>query len=223
MAGPDIYPVQVGCLNGDFTAAYCASQQGVLNRAWVSGQISPTTGAAVTAAGCPQTVNSPSICPNTQDAYNILASDPLAYNPGGTPYPLLSSTPLPTTTSDGRYTQFYYPPNPVYYAPGMAESYNVTQMDTQTDSNGGSTSLNEKISVSMNTNASFLGLLKSSLTMSLSDTMNWTKTWLKSLSKTQTEQNAFTIQGSNPPNYVPGEFLVYQDNTFGTFMFYPSN
>jgi hypothetical protein len=228
LAGPDVYPVQVGCLNGDFTVAYCATQQGVLNRAWVLNEtypeMSPTTSATTTASGCsPQTTDSPSICPNTQDAYNILAADPLAYNPGATPYTLLDSSPLPTTTSDGRYTQFAYPPNPVDYEPGQSLGYNVTQMDTQTESNGGSSQVNEKISVSEKISGGFFDLFKSSITFTQSDTMIWTSTWLNSLTTTQTVQDAFTIKGSNPPNYVPGEFIAYQDNQLGTFMFYPSN
>jgi hypothetical protein len=186
--------------------------------------MSPTTSATTTASGCsPQTTDSPSICPNTQDAYNILAADPLAYNPGATPYTLLDSSPLPTTTSDGRYTQFAYPPNPVDYEPGQSLGYNVTQMDTQTESNGGSSQVNEKISVSEKISGGFFDLFKSSITFTQSDTMIWTSTWLNSLTTTQTVQDAFTIKGSNPPNYVPGEFIAYQDNQLGTFMFYPSN
>jgi hypothetical protein len=223
LAGPDVYPIQVGCLNGDFTVAYCSTQQGVLNRAWVTSEMSPSTGAAGTAAGCPETAQSPSICPKTQDAYNILHSDLLAYNPGDSVYTLLNGTPLPSTTSDGRFTQFAYPPNPVDYEPGQTEGYTLTQMNTQTESNGGSSQVNEKISVSEKISAGFLGLVKSSITFTESDTMNWTNTWLNSLTTTQTVQDAFTIKGSNPPNYVPGEFIVYQDNQLGTFMFYPSN
>jgi len=223
LAGPDVYPIQVGCLNGDFTVAYCATQQGVLNRSWVAGEMSPTSESGVTAAGCPETTVSPSICPNTQDAYNILAADPLAYNPGSSAYTLLNLNPLPSTTSDGRFTQFGYPPNPVDYEPGQTEGYTLTQMDTQTQSNGGSTQVNEKITVSEKVAVGFLGLVQSSITFTQSDTMNWTNTWLNSLTTTQTVQDAFSIKGSNPPNYVPGEFIVYQDNTYGTFMFYPSN
>jgi hypothetical protein len=224
LAGPDVYPIQVGCLNGHFTTAFCSTQQGVLNRAWVTGEKAPQTGAAVTAAGCsPQTSNSPSICPNTQDAYNILAADPLAYNPGGKTYTLLNSSPLPTTTSDGRFTQYPYPPNPVDYEAGQTEQYTATQMDTQTQSSGGSTQLKEAISVSEEVQTGFLNLFNSSTTYTESETITQTNTWLNSLTTTTTITDAFKISGSNPPNYVPGEFIVYQDNQMGTFMFYPSN
>jgi len=212
--GPDVYPIEVGCLNGDFTAAYCATQQGVLNRAWATGlYASPTTNAIV----------SPAVLPNTQDAYNLLNADPLAYNPGGSTYTLLNSSPLPITTSDGRYTQYLYPPNPVIYEPGETEAYTVTQQNTQTDSQGGSTKLEEKISVSVKASSGFLNLWDASTTYTASDTISYTNTWLTSLTTTQTVADAFTVAGSNPPNYVPGEFIVYQDNQMGTFMFYPSN
>jgi hypothetical protein len=226
MAGPDVYPIQVGCLNGDFPASWCSTQQGVLNRAWVASEtyplMSPTTRATTTAAGCPQTSESPSICPKTQDAYNILASDPLAYNPGGSAYTLLNSSPLPSTTSDGRFTQYGYPPNPVDYEPGQTEAYTLTQMDTQTESSGGSSEYREAISVSEKVSEGFLGLFNASVTYTFSDTMTWTASWLNTLTTTQTVADAFTIKGSNPPNYVPGEFIVYQDNIFGTYMFYPN-
>jgi hypothetical protein len=229
-AGPDVASIEVGCLNGHFTVSYCATQQGVLNRAWVVSepiqQMSPVTQVAVTAAGCaPQTAESPSICPNTQDAYNILAADPLAYNPGGTPYTLFNSQPLPITTSDGRFTQISgaNDPNPVQYEPGETETYNVTQMNTQMQSNGGSLKLEEKITISAKVNSGFFNIFNESTTYTNTDDFTQTSTWLNSLTTTQTVMDAFTIKGSTPPNYVPGEFIAYQDNLYGTFVLVPSN
>ena len=221
--GPDIYPVQVGCLNGDFSAAYCATQQAVLNRQWVSAKVSPSNQAPLGAYGCsPQSANSPSICPLTQDAYNILAADPLAYNPGGTPYTLLNSSPLPYTTSDGRFTQLPYPPNPLVYEPGVTQTYTVTQTDTQTQASGGSTQLKESISVSQNVSQGFLGIFNSVAITTVTNSVTQTNTWLTTLSSSSTLTDELQITGSAPPNYVPGEFIGYQDNQFGTFMFYPN-
>ncbi len=220
-AGPDIYPVQAGCLNGDFSDSYCATQQGVLNRSWVQGRMSPTTGASVTAAGCPNGTQSPSICPNTEDAYNILSADPLASNPGGSAYTLFNSSPLPVTTSDGRFTQYPFPPNPVFYESGQTLGYTVTQMNTQQQSQGGSSQVKVTVSVSEQAETGFLSLFSEKTTWTESDTVSTTNTWLTTLNQQQTVQNAFSISGSNPPNYVDGEFIVYQDNQYGTFLCVP--
>ena len=230
LAEPDVASIQVGCLNGHFTTTWCATQQGVLNRSWVTTepvkQMSPTSSAVVTAAGCaPQTAESPSICPNTQDAYHILASDPLAYNPGGTTYTLFNSQPLPSTTSDGRFTQLSGTnnPNPVQYVPGGTEMYNVTQMNTQVQTNGGQQKYEEKITISATVSSGFFNIFNKTTTYTNTDDFTQTTTWLNTLTTTQTVANAFTIKGSSPPNYVPGEFVAYQDNLYGTFLLVPSN
>jgi hypothetical protein len=242
MAGPDVESIPVGCLNGDFSTTYCAQAQSVLNRSWVTTesveQMSPTTSAIVTASGCsPQTAESPSICPNTQDAYNILASDPLAYNPGGSTYTLFDSQPLPVTTSDGRYTQLSgtNDPNPVQFEPGQTETYNATQMNTQVESNGGSQKYEEKITISAKVSAGFLNIFNDTTTYTNTDDFTQTTTWLNSLTTTQSVADAFTIKASNPPNYVefpglypdgetaPGDFTAYQDNLYGTFVLVPAN
>lgn len=220
--GPDVYPVQVGCLNGDFTTSYCATQQGVLNRAWVADEMSPTSQTAVTAPGCPNGADSPSICPNTQDAYDILMADPLAYNPGGSTYTLFNYQPLPSTTSDGRYTQYPYPPNPLFYEPGQTLSYTVTQMNSQQQSQGGSNQVKVMVKVSEQVDTGFLSLFGQKTTWTETDTVTQENSWLTTLSTQQTVSDALSITGSNPPNYVPGEFILYQDNFYGTFLCYPS-
>jgi hypothetical protein len=232
---PDVEAIPVGCLNGDFTTTYCAGTQNSLNRAWVLNepvqQMSPTTSALVTAAGCsPQTTESPSICPNTQDAYNILKADPLAYNPAGTAYTWFDSDPLPSTTPDGRYTQITgnNDPNPVQYVPGQTETYTLTQMNTQSQSTGGSQKTEEKITISAKVSSGFFNIFNETTTYTNTDDFTQTNTWLNTLSTTQTVADAFKIEASNPPNYLdggaaPGYFTAYQDNLYGTWVIVPSN
>lgn len=213
--GVDIYPVQVGCLNGDFSAANCTTEQSVLNRSWVTNEISPTTGQS----------ESPAILPNTQDAYDILSADPLAFNPGGSAYPPIDTS--QTTTPDGRFTQLCWGgtntcPNAVVYEPDLQKGpYTITQMNTQQQSHGGSTEIKSKTEVSVSASVGFLGLFNKATTWILADTVTQKNSWLDSLSQQQTIVNAFTVNGSDPPDYVAGQFVVYQDNQFGTFMFYP--
>lgn len=239
--GYDVASIPVGCLNGDFlTGAFatdhphwCDQAQSDLNRGWVVNepyqQVSPTTSTAVTAAGCaPQTTESPSICPMTQEAYNILGADPLAYIPGGSGYSGFSVSPLPDTTADGRFTLISGAnnPNPVQYQPGQTQTYNATQMNTYSQSNGGSHSFDQKVTVSATSSSTFLSIFNSSKTFSSGDEMTQTNTWLNTLTTTQTDSNAFSITASTAPNYLdgmyaPGEFLAYQDNLYGTFLIYP--
>jgi hypothetical protein len=222
--GPDIVEVQVGCLNGHFTAAHCSSQQTNLNRSWVSDQMSPTSGTHVTAPGCsPQTAESPSICPNTQDAYEILSADPLAYNPGGSAYTLLNSIPLPDTTADGRFTILPFEPNPARYTQDGHYQYTITQMNTKQQTQGGSTDIKSKTQVSVHADLTFLSIFGVNFTYTQSDTVDQKNTWLTTLSEQQTVQNAIQLNGSNTQNYVPEEFILYQDNLYGTFLAYPKN
>lgn len=212
-AGVNVFPVHVGCLNGDFSSQFCQPEWTVLQRSWVQNQVSPTTGSTV----------SPAILPNSQDAYDILSADPLAYIPGGSPYTLLNS--FPATTSDGRFTQMCWSgttcPNPVVYEPNYSQGFTVAQMNTTQETDQTSTEIKVGVSVSKQASVNFMDIFGQKTTWTVSDTVSQKNTVLKSLTTTQTIQNAFTINGSNPPNYVSAEFVVYQDNQFGTFVFYP--
>jgi hypothetical protein len=222
--GPDVLQVQVGCLNGHFTADHCSSQQTNLNRAWVTDQKSPTSGTAITAWGCsPQTAESPSICPNTQDAYEVLKSDPLAYNPGGSTYTLLDSVPLPLNTPDGRFTQSAFPPNPASYVAGQHYQHDVVQKNTRQQTQNNSTEIKSKVERSAKASIGFLTIFSLSATYTETDTVDQKNSWLSSLSQENTVTNAVSLNGSIGTNYVPADFVLYQDNFFGTFLCYPKN
>jgi len=242
MAEPDIYPVQVGCLNGHIAANLCTQEQGVMNRGWVVGEKSPTSGDSVAAPGCPNasSPNSPSICPNTQDAFNILAADPFASYSGAPVYaglngyipfpPYTYVGPLPTETADGRFTQLNYvpttpsnPANPIAYEPGYTPTDTLVQMNTEASSNNVSDELMEKTVVSVNASVKFLGVFTQSINFTYTDTMTSTNTWLNSLTTSQTITDGLKIVGPSAQSYTLGEIMVFQDNTYGTFMFVPWN
>jgi hypothetical protein len=70
------------------------------------------------------------------------------------------------------------------------------------------------------------GIFGSKLTLDLktTNTLTWMNTWLNTLTVTQTNTNALSVtepSGCNPPYAGPGQFIVFQDNMYGTFMFYP--
>ena len=224
---PDVYPVLVGWLNGHFgsnssiNTVLARSWQSTANGyVWASGQGPGLTGIGNPTAGT--------------DVASILASDPLT----SSSYSLLDS--FPSTTSDGRFTimEGSQTPNPIPYEQaglgnggGINTMYSVTQTDTQSVAKGNSSSTKQAFSVQQAFGeATWLANLKIILTES--DTLTWTNTWLNTLTTTTTLQDSLSVTGPpcpattapcNPEYTGPGQFLIYQDNQFGTFLFYPSN
>ena len=225
---PDVYPVLVGWLNGDFGSN--PSINAILARGWQStanGYLWPAgEGPGLTGIGNPVAGT---------DVANILAADPLT----NSSYTLPSTG--PSTTSDGRFTlmEGSNTPNPIPYEQsgpgnggGITTSYNTTQTNAQSVSQGTSNSTKQVFSVQEVFGGSvWVGSL--TLTLKESDTLTWTNSTLSTLNTTTTLANALSITGPGcpaappgpcTPEYAgPGKFLVYQDNQFGTFMFYPSN
>jgi hypothetical protein len=233
---PDIYPVSVGYLNGDFGDD--PSIDAVLARSWASsanGYIWPSgQGPGLT----------------TDDYSAILVADPFAgctYNNNAIAWNSCSYASSefpglpPSTTSDGRFTLVTLPndPNPIPYVQadpgngsGITAQYSVNQTNTQSVAQGTSSSTKQEFSVEEVFGvSSWWDSLKYTLTQS--DTLTWTNSWLNTLTTTTTLQQALSVTGppcpANPPGpcspeYAgPGQFLVYQDNQYGTFMFYPTN
>jgi hypothetical protein len=200
--GPDIYAVQVGCLNGDFS---CPSADTILARSWATDVTWPTgQGPGLTSA----------------DMAIILLSDP----PASSSYTLLNS--LPSTTSDGRFTQGAYPPNPINYSAGELNTmFSLSQTDTQSVATGGAYQVKQSFGLSEKLSGSFLGIWGASTTYTETNTLIWNYSWLNTLTTTTTETDALSVTGppDTPPYSGPGEFIYYQDNLFGTFLFYPSN
>jgi len=228
ISGPDVVQVQVGCLNGHIT---CPSTLGWLNN--VEG-----TGSYVSSGLLARTWQAPSngyswpageVAGLTfSDVCQILSFDPLAEMPGECPtqndYTLLSS--FPSTTSDGRFTKIAYPPNPISYPVGGANTqYTLTQTNSLSESEGNSTTIKQAFSVSESFGVNFLGVFKSTATLKQSDTLTWNYSTLSALSTSSSLANALSITGppDTPAYDGPVEFLAYQDNTFGTFVFVPVN
>jgi hypothetical protein len=228
ISGPDIIEVQVGCLNGHIscpstlgwlndvegTGSYVNS--GLLARAWQA----PSNGYSWPAGEVAGLTFS--------DICQILSFDPLAETPSECPiqndYTLLSS--LPSTTSDGRYTKIGYPPNPINYPVGGATTpYTLTQTNSLSESEGNSTTIKQAFSLSEELEVSFLGIFSADTTLKESDTLTWSYSTLSALSTSSILMNALSVTGppDTPAYSGPVEFLAYQDNTFGTFVFVPLN
>jgi hypothetical protein len=215
---PDVYPVLVGWLNGHFGSS--ASINKILARGWVS----PTM---IWPAG-----QGPGL--TSTDIANIIAADPLT----GT-YTLLDS--FPSTTSDGRFTIMpgTNSPNPIPYTQagpgnggGLTAIYSTTQTNTESVAQGTSHTFKQAFGMQevFSGKVFDIGL---TTTLNQTDTLTWTHSWLNTLTTTTTLQDALSVTGPScpapPPGpcspvYAgPGQFLLYQDNQFGTFLFYPAN
>jgi hypothetical protein len=215
--GMDIFGVQVGWLNGHFGVN--PSIQKVLARGWVTanepGMVWPAgEGPGLTSA----------------DIANILAADPFTSGTYNLP------SPLPSTSADGRFTQIPFPPNPINYTQagpgnggGTTTGYNVEYTNTSIVGKGSSHTFTQAFGLE----AKFSGgtwFAKFSLDLKQMDTLTWKHTWQNTLTTTTTLMQALSITGPGCPQTAPpcvpayagpGEFIVYLDNLYGTFMFYP--
>jgi hypothetical protein len=209
LPGMDIVGIDVGWLNGDFGSS--SSINTILARGWV-------------------TKNEHIVWPSGQgpgltstDIANVLKADVFV---AGYTLP----TPLPTTSADGRFTQIPYPPNPITYEQlGPTTTYNLVNTDTQTLSKGTSTGYKQSYGTEL-TLAGSAWLAGFTVDIKTSNTSTWNSTWQSTLTTTQTLTDALSITGPpctttpcNPIYTGPGEFIVFQDNQYGTFMFYPGN
>jgi hypothetical protein len=215
---PYVYPVLVGWLNGHFGNS--PSINAILARSWV-------TPGMVWAAG-----QGPGI--TSTDIANIIAADPLT----GT-YTLLDS--FPSTTSDGRFTIMpgTNSPNPIAYTQagpgnggGLTTTYSTTQTDTKSVAQGTSHTFKQAFGMQEVFSGKVFGIGLTT-TLNQTDTLTWTHSWLNTLTTTTTLEDALSVTGPNCPAPPPGpcspvyagpvQFLLYQDNQFGTFLFYPAN
>jgi hypothetical protein len=219
--GPDVFPVQVGCLNGHFscpselTWAYGAPitgsyvSYGTLARAWVSGQTWPN--------GEMPNLTFSDIC-------QILTDDPLAESPVDCPNTRYTGfAGNPETTPDGRYTIDPSPPNPIPYTDGsLATSYDLQQINTQAVANGSKNIIKQAFGLEESFGGHIFGIGVTTV-LNESDTLTWTNSRLETITTTTTLNDALIVTG--PPDGSgysgPTQFIAYQDNLFGTFVFVP--
>jgi len=207
MPDMDVYPVYVGYLNGHFTIP--SDVVTVLARTWATGQ---TWGAG----------EGPGL--TAQDFATILAADPFS-NPNYT----VSVPAGSLTSSDGRFTVTstqnvsYVPPPPG--GNPITQNYIATYSTTDTTGQGSKHTLQVAWSLDQSISAGFGPHFIASLTASAqySRTQTWTQQWSTTRTNTTSQSASLSVTGpAASDNYTgPTEFVVYQDNIYGTFMFYP--
>jgi len=227
--GPDVVPVLVGCLNGHFS---CPSTLTWLGNAEtsssyvVSGQLARSWQSASSGYTWPSGEEAGL---SFNDICQILSFDPLAQTPSGCPTPnnYTELNGIPDITADGRYSLAPYPPNDIAYAVGgINQMYNVVQTNTQSASTGNSTQTKTAFSLSDQVSVGFTSDLSATLIDSTTQTLISNYSSLNTITSTTTLTDALSVTGppaSTPPYTGPVEFVAYQDNTFGTYVFVPVN
>jgi hypothetical protein len=207
----EVYPVYVGWLNGDI--AMTADQLKPLQRAWAAVETWPSgQGPALTST----------------DYLAIVQADPYWQC---TPRP----TACPTTVDGTRYTQtlnqnLVYLQAPVGGQP-ITQNYTESYTQISTQGQGASYSYSQTFAWETSFGFSKFGLTFGS-TLSQSNELKWADEWNRALTKTNTQTATASITG--PPCVVLGvtcnpvytkstEFDLYEDNLYGTFMFFPLN
>lgn len=202
----DVIGVPVGCLNGHFSnsAAWSATCQdissGPLARSWAQNNVDGS-GPGLTSA----------------DLGNILAADPFS-NPGYT-MTLVSGS---NTTTDGRFTACNNPQcsTTIDFEPDITTSYSQGYSVTASTSQA----VNYAYSQTFALESQFQGTAFANnfdADLKTAETLTSGSQFNQSTNNSQGQIASFTIVGPSAGYTGPLQFVVYQDNLYGTFMFSP--
>jgi hypothetical protein len=227
---PDIVPIELGYLNGDF-GPIPPDIQTSINRSWAASQtFRPGDGPALTAA----------------DLAQIAAADPFSVSTYGTSY--IGSSPPSPQTADSRFTlsacssngssdpSFNY----IQAAPSQGaavDTCTLTYSNLSTTSQDITNSYSQTFSVDESISATFYAAISNDLKTAY--TLTWTTEAQSSITNTTSSTAMLSVQGPPCNNTSAGvgpcvpvydsaggqpvQFEVYQDNLYGTFMFAPIN
>lgn len=236
----DVLGVQLGCLNGDFYQQYTAGTNtnwntclDVFNNNNANGQNNgfwrgwaldnaddtpPYLTPLVANASAPY-----DFCSSTYkgtDLWNICQADPFGANPNYT----VQFNPGSSTTTDGRFTacgnSLCY--TTIQYEPDVNNSYSQGYSTTVTGSETAKYTYTSGYSVE----SSFTGGSASfGETIGATFTSTYSFSSTEQFSQATNSQNgqtaSFSIVGPAEGYTGPLQFVVYQDDLYGTFMFYP--
>jgi len=230
----DIWPVYVGWLNGHFANGQTITCNGVVGtidcqdadafaRGWVTTQMfAPGAGPGITSSDYPK----------------ILSADPFAANPAYTV--TLDPGQTPPTTTDGRFSvaeqsnttpeSFPYKQAPLDSPTGLNEMFAQQYSNSSTVGKGATSTFTQGFGLEEKFNDTFFGL---GVQYDFKQNWNytWTNSWQNTVTNTTTQVNTLSITGPpcpatvapcNPQYTEPHEFATYQDNLYGTFMFWPN-
>jgi hypothetical protein len=228
----DLWPVLLGYLNGDFgcyaTDSSCDPEDAeVLARSWVA-KYNPQTWPAGDGPGL-----------TTTDLANIAKADPWGANPN---YTVVLGDYNPPTTTDGRFTiapvngantqSFDYKQAGPGNGSGLTQTYTNENTTTTTNSSGGTYTFQEAFGLEEKVGGTFFWV-SVQYDFKQSSTFTWVHSFLLTSNDITDSTDALSITGPPCPAPPPGpcnpaysglpEFDVYQDNIFGSFMFWGVN
>jgi len=228
----DIWPVLLGYLNGDFGClaidTSCDPEDaGELARSWVN-------------------KNNPQIWPSGEqpgltsaDLTNIAKADPWGADPN---YTVVLGDYNPPTTTDGRFTiapvngsnsqSFDYKQAGPGNGSGLTQTYTDENTTTTTNSSGSTYTFQEAFGLEEKVAGTFFWQTVQ-YDFKQSSTFTWTHSFLLTTNNITDSTDTLSITGPPCPAPPPGpcnpaysgfpEFDVYQDNFFGSFMFWGIN
>lgn len=205
-ASPDmeVIGLQVGWLNGHISIPTCAPGGGCVSdrlaRAWAQNNVDGS-GPGLT---------------NT-DLANILAADPFSNPNYALTFPSGSNT-----TTDGRFTACSNSScsTTIDFETGQTNGYSQGYSTTTTQSQGSKFTYQQTYSIERQWQGT---VFAQHLTLDLKNStqLTWTSQFTQSTNNSHGQTASFSIVGP-PAGYTgPAEFVVYQDNLYGTFMFHP--
>ncbi len=241
--GQDLYPVIVGELTGNLPMDQSTATE--LSRLWAQGQIWPTgQGPGITT----DEMRSIALADPFVSCYydNTTLSYTSCYYPQYNTAGNNFGPPPPENSMDGRFTLVNLPPPPnvtppppptalppVPYGqglPGTNYIASTTNTDVATQQSNHSFEQTFGIDINFTAKVNFLFFsTKLTIDTKYTQSLTWTHSFQEALTNTTENTSSFTIVPppcgiSSCNTYAgPGEFLVYQDNLYGTFMFYPHN
>lgn len=227
----DVIGIQLGCLDGDFYNLYESNPTEYPNwntcldlfdnnlaRAWA---LNNTDGSSP--ALTPTLANSSppyNFCQQTgTDLYNICQADPFSNSSyGGEYFPPPSGS---DTTSDGRFTACSNSlcNSTIEYEPDINKTYSQGYSTTATASQGGKDTYSQSFSIENQFGADFGPSFLATLTTT--NTFTWISQFSYATNSSNGQTASFSIMGPAEGYSGPLSFTVYQDNLYGTFMFYP--
>lgn len=228
----DLWPVLLGYLNGDFGClaidATCDAEDAqVLARSWVA-NYNPQTWPAGEGPGL-----------TAADLANIAKADPWGANPS---YAVVLGTASPPTTTDGRFTiapingsnsqSFDYKQAGPGNGSGLTQTYTNENTVTNTVSTGNTYTFQEAFGLEEKVGGSFFWQ-SVQYDFKQTSTFEWDHSFLQTSNNISDSTDSLSITGPPCPAAPPGpcnpqytsvpEFDVYQDNLFGSFMFWGVN
>jgi len=224
----DVVGIQLGCLNGDFYQLYVSNP--TANPQWLTCQDVLNRNFSRTWALNNADSSSPALTPTLAnsappydfcqqqgtDLYAICQVDPFA-NPGYT----LTFPSGSYTTTDGRFTACHDSgcSTVIDYEPNLSTTYSQGYSTTVTQSQG--TKYTHQVGYSVEDQFKTSGWLGSlSADLKNSTTFTWTHQFSQTTNSSLGQTASFNIVGP-PQGYTgPTTFVVYQDNLYGTFMFW---